>query len=526
MNLIPKVLNSSFTSEKVIVRKIFLHPDCDLKTNIMRVFRLPLAQEHDGMELLCQKDLNRIKFRFGGDRMQDSYILSIESQRITVYYAYYNGLINAISTLEQLLFDLILGKEYALLSTGVIYDSPKYSYRGLLIDVSRHFRTMEELKKTIRLMSFYKLNFLHLHLTDDQGWRIEVKKYPKLTNGGNIRKATQLNRKGKTDSKEYGKGLFYTQDELKSLVNYAKDFGIEIVPEIDVPGHLLGAISRYSELSCSKKPVDVRVEWGVEKIIACASNPKAVEFIKAVIDEVAEIFPCQYFHIGGDEVPKDEWKACKSCQSKMKELGLKNENELQGWLTDLITEYLNSKGKQAVIWDENLNVSIKSNSTVTQLWSHKLDKSQSEEWIKKGNKMLISYCHNFYFDYPYGKTPLKKTYSFSGKVIKLKPQYEKNVLGMEAAMWSEWMRDIKKFEFMLYPRMQAFAENCWCESLDYYKSFEQRLKVHLEYLSYEKICYCPLRLCNPSGIIGLKQKHYSKSNISDTYDEMRLANTK
>jgi len=127
---------------------------------------------------------------------------------------------------------------------------------------------MEELKKTIRLMSFYKLNFLHLHLTDDQGWRIEVKKYPKLTNGGNIRKATQLNRKGKTDSKEYGKGLFYTQDELKSLVNYAKDFGIEIVPEIDVPGHLLGAISRYSELSCSKKPVDVRVEWGVEKIIA------------------------------------------------------------------------------------------------------------------------------------------------------------------------------------------------------------------------------------------------------------------
>ena len=137
--------------------------------------------------------------------------------------------------------------------------------------------------------------------------------------------------------------------------------------------------------------------------------------------------------------------------------------------------------------------------------------------------MLISYCHNFYFDYPYGKTSLKKTYSFSGKLIGLKPQYDKNVLGMEAAMWSEWMRDIKKFEFMLYPRMQAFAEICWCEKLDTYKDFEKRLKIHLEYLSYEEICYCPLRLCNPSGITGLKQKRYSKSKISDTYDEMRLA---
>lgn len=524
MHLIPKALNSSLTNKTIKVTKIFLNPDCDFASNIKRIFKIPLAQDCDGTELLCYKDLNEIENRFGSEKIQDAYILYVEEEKITIKYAEYNGLVNALSTLEQLLFDLILGKEYARLSTGVIFDSPKYSYRGLLVDVSRHYRTVEELKKTIHLMSFYKLNFLHLHLTDDQGWRIEIKKYPKLTNGGNIRKSTQLNRKGKTDSKEYGEGLFYTQDDLKSLVNYARDFGIEIVPEIDVPGHLLGAISQYPELSCSKKSVDVRIEWGVEKVIACASNPKTVEFIKDVIDEVCDIFPCRYFHIGGDEVPKDEWKACKSCQSKMKELGLKNENELQGWLTDLITEYLNGKGKQAIIWDENLNVSIKSNSTVTQLWSHKLNKSQSKEWIKNGNKMLISYCHNFYFDYPYGKTSLKKTYSFSGKLIGLKPQYEKNVLGMEAAMWSEWMRDIKKFDFMLYPRMQAFAENCWCDKLDTYKDFEKRLKIHLEYLSYEKICYCPLRLCNPSGIIGLKQKHYSKSKISDTYDEMRLAN--
>ncbi len=523
MHLIPKVLNSEFTNETIEVTKLFLNPACNFASNIKRIFKIPLSQDCSETELLCLNDLNEIERHFDEEKIRDAYILSVETKKITIKYATYNGLVNALSTLEQLLFDLILGNEYARLSTGVIYDSPKYSYRGLLVDVSRHYRTVDELKKTIRLMSFYKLNFLHLHLTDDQGWRIEIKKYPKLTDGGNIRKSTQLNRKGETDSKVYGANLFYTQDDLKSLVNYARDFGIEIVPEIDVPGHLLGAISQYPELSCSKKSVDVRVEWGVEKVIACASNPKTVEFIKDVIDEVCDIFPCKYFHIGGDEVPKDEWEACKSCQSKMKELGLKNENELQGWLTDLITEYLNGKGKQAVIWDENLNVPIKSNSTVTQLWSHKLNKSQSKEWIKNGNKMLISYCHNLYFDYPYGKTSMKKTYSFSGKLIGLKPQYEENVLGIEAAMWSEWMRDIKKFEFMLYPRMQALAEICWSQKLDGYKYFEKRLKIHLEYLSSEKIYYCPLRLCNPSGIIGLKQKYYSKSKVYDTYDEIRLA---
>lgn len=214
MHLIPKALNSSLTNKTIKVTKIFLNPDCDFASNIKRIFKIPLAQDCDGTELLCYKDLNEIENRFGSEKIQDAYILYVEEEKITIKYAEYNGLVNALSTLEQLLFDLILGKEYARLSTGVIFDSPKYSYRGLLVDVSRHYRTVEELKKTIHLMSFYKLNFLHLHLTDDQGWRIEIKKYPKLTNGGNIRKSTQLNRKGKTDSKEYGKGLYYTQDEL------------------------------------------------------------------------------------------------------------------------------------------------------------------------------------------------------------------------------------------------------------------------------------------------------------------------
>lgn len=526
MNIIPKVVNYELNGKSVLIKFLSLHQNCEFQSFIINNTNLPIVDNEEGISLLCKNNAEEISKHFNKDKMKDAYIIHIENKRIEIFYSCYSGFVNAISTLEQLLLDLALGNEFATVKTGYIYDTSKYSYRGLLVDVSRHYRTVEELKKTIRMMSFYKLNYLHLHLTDDQGWRIEIKKYPKLTNGGNIRNSTQLNLKGKTDSKKYGKGLYYTQDELKSLVKYAKEYGIEIIPEIDVPGHLLGAISQYPELSCSKKRIDVRVEWGVEKIIACASDPNTLRFIEDIIDEVVEIFPCKYFHIGGDEVPKDEWKTCKSCQNKMKELGLKNENELQGWLTDVITEYLNNKGKQAVIWDENLDVPIKANSTITQLWSNKLNKSQSEDWIKKGNKMLISYCHNFYFDYPYGKTPLKKTYLFSSKTIKLKPQYEKNVLGMEAAMWSEWMRDITKFEFMLYPRMQAFSENCWCDNLDSYEGFEDRLKSHLEYLSCEEIIYCPLHICNPSGMNKLKQWKYSRSKTTDTYDEMRLAKLK
>ena len=172
MYLIPKVLNSEFTNETIEVTKLFLNPACNFASNIKRIFKIPLSQDCSETELLCLKDLNEIERHFDKEKIRDAYILSVETKKITIKYATYNGLVNALSTLEQLLFDLILGNEYARLSTGVIYDSPKYSYRGLLVDVSRHYRTVEELKKTIRLMSFYKLNFLHLHLTDDQGWRI------------------------------------------------------------------------------------------------------------------------------------------------------------------------------------------------------------------------------------------------------------------------------------------------------------------------------------------------------------------
>lgn len=523
MNLIPKVLENNLNGKEIKIKNICLDDACEFKNFLLNGTDIPFAAENGDISLICKSDASKIKKYFEKEKTKDAYILQVEESIIKIYYADYSGFINAVSTLEQLLIDLILKKEYSVLKTGSIYDGPKYSYRGLLVDVSRHFRSIGELKKTIRMMAFYKLNYLHLHLTDDQGWRIEIKKYPKLINGGNIRKATQITKDGKTDLKPYGKGLYYSKEDINELVAFAADYGVEIIPEIDVPGHLLGAISQYPDLSCSKKHVDVRIECGVENIIACASNPGTIKFIKDVLDEVSEMFPCRYFHIGGDEVPKGEWEKCPTCQKKIKELGLKDENELQGWLVNLLTEHLNSKGKDVIIWDENMNIKLQSDTTVTQLWAKKLNKSQSEKQIKDGKKMIVSYCRNFYFDYPYGQTSLKKTYSYSSQIIGLKPEYEKSVLGMEAAMWSEWFRDFKKFEFMLYPRISAFSEKCWSEDCNDYDNFEFRLMRHIELFKAKGITYCPIKLCNPRGLTGLKQKYFARSKKTDTYDEMRLA---
>lgn len=522
MNIIPAPLKRIFKGKDIVADSVLLHKESQYKEYLINNFKIPFTQGEKSIYLLCQQDEDIIKKNFPINKVNEAYIVDIDEEVINVKFSSYRGFINAISTVEQLMLEFILGNNSVSLKKETIYDSPKYSYRGLLVDCARHFVPVSQLKKTVEMMSFYKLNYLHLHLTDDQGWRIEIKKYPLLTQKGSVRSETQLTLSGKKDGKEYGKGMFYTQDELRELVSYAEKYAVEIIPEIDMPGHLLGAISQYPYLSCSENTVNVRNCWGVEKIIACASKDETFKFLTDVIDEAIDIFPCRYFHIGGDEVPKDEWKKCPSCQQKIKELGLKNENELQGWFENKVIDYLERKGKQVLIWDENLGVSPASKKTVLQLWRNELNRAQSFEWIKNGGKMLVSYGKHFYFDYPYGRTSLKKTYGFLPQNIKLKQSDFVHILGQEAAVWTEWIRDKEKYEFMLYPRMQAFAENCWSENTDDYSDFEKRLKRHLEYLRINHIDYCPLSLCNPKGITGVKQKILANLRTSDTYGEIRL----
>lgn len=522
MNIIPKPQKIISSGGVITVLSLCFHAQCEYTEFLKENLGVPFEKNEESLCLLCIKDEKAISDNFSPNRRNDAYILTLKKGNITLCYGSYSGFLNGAAALKQLFMKFTVEESKASLEECIIYDSPKYSYRGLLVDCARHFVPIDELKKTIKMMWLYKLNYLHLHLTDDQGWRIEIKKYPLLTEKGSVRSETQLNLKGSTDGREYGKGLFYTQDELRELVDFAHCYGVEIVPEIDMPGHFLSAISQYPNLSCGGKAVNVRNKWGIEKVIACASKDETFSFLTDIINEVAKIFPCQYFHIGGDEVPKDEWEKCPLCQKKIRELGLKNENELQGWFQNKIIEYLESKGKQTLIWDEQLGVSPVSKNTVLQLWRNELDRAQSFDWIEQGGKVLISYGKNFYFDYPYGKTSLKKTYSFIPKNIKLKEKDFDNILGQEAAVWTEWIRDKEKYEFMLYPRMQAFAENCWSENADNYSEFENRLKLHLEYLRANSVDYCPMNLCNPKGLAGLRQKIFAISRTSDTYGEIRM----
>ena len=522
MNIIPKPLKIEFTGETFSANSVFLHSDCAYSEFLKENFNIPVSLKETGICLLTKQDTKGISEKLPENCTKDAYILEIRKDSITLCFSEYSGFMNGISTVSQILSDILMCGGSALIKCGKIYDASKYAYRGLLIDSARHFIPVSELKKTIKMMALYKLNYLHLHLTDDQGWRIEIKKYPLLTENGSVRGETQLTLSGRTDGREYGDGLFYTQNELLELVAFAEKYGVEIIPEIDMPGHLLGAISQYPYLSCAEKEVTVRTRWGVEKVIACAAKEESFQFLFDILDEVTALFPCKYFHIGGDEVPKDEWKKCPKCQNKMKELGLKNENEIQGWFENRIIDYLEAKGKEVLIWDENLGVSPVSKKTVLQLWRNELNRAQSLEWVKNGGRMLISYGKHFYFDYPYGKTPLKMTYGFKPKNIKLKENDMDYVLGQEAAVWTEWIRDTDKFEFMLYPRMQAFSENCWAENTGDYNNFEQRLKPHLEFLEQNGIMFCPLSLCNPKGFTGLKQKFFTKNRFDDTYSEFKM----
>ena len=239
-----------------------------------------------------------------------------------------------------------------------VSDAPKYAYRGFMLDCARHFWTIDKIKQILDVMAALKMNEFHWHLSEDQGWRAEIKKYPLLTEKGSIRNGTQVSpRDSAPDSArvkdaEYGRGLYYTQEQMREIVAYAAQRHIEVIPEIDMPGHMVAAIACYPELSCRGEATEVSPKWGVLDNICCCGKEDVYRFAKDVIDELVEIFPGRFFHIGGDEVPKKRWKECPACQKKIRELGLKDENALQGYFNNQIAEYLRSKGKRMIAWNE------------------------------------------------------------------------------------------------------------------------------------------------------------------------------
>ena len=377
--------------------------------------------------------------------IKEGYQLKINRNDISIEASSREGIFYGIQTLTQLM-ELNRHENNIVLPTCKINDSPSFKHRGMLLDCCRHFFDKKVIKKYIDLLSQYKMNKLHWHLTEDQGWRIAIDKYPKLTSIGSQRKDS---------SGSYGG--YYTKEDIKEIVDYAKNKHIEVIPEIEFPGHSQAAIAAYPQLSCTGKPIDVATEWGVFKDIYCAGNDSVFTFMEDVLGEVIELFPSSFIHIGGDEAPKTRWENCPKCQKRMLEENLNDEHELQSYFIKRIEKYLNSRGKTLIGWDEILEGGLAKNAVV-QSWR---GMNGGIEAAKHGNKVIMSPTSHAYFDYSIKSTDLKQVYHFDPIPTELDSIQKQLVLGGECNLWSEHIPNEKKLDEMVFPRMLAMSEVLW-----------------------------------------------------------------
>lgn len=399
----------------------------------------------------------------------EGYTLRTTSQGVEVVGQTAHGLFYGMQSLLQLLPAEIesstVVKTINWFAPAVdIKDEPAFGYRGMLIDVCRHFLTVEEMKKHIDILSMFKINTLHWHLTEDQGWRIEIKKYPRLTEVGSKRI--------EGDGTEYGG--FYTQDQIKDIVQYAQERFVTIIPEIELPGHAMGAIAAYPELACNPKTqkgsdYKVRNLWGIEVDVYCAGREKVFEFISDVIDEVAPLFPGEYFHIGGDECPKDRWKTCPDCQKRIKEEGLKDEHELQSYVIRRAQKMLEKHGKKLIGWDEILEGGLAPSATVMS-WRGEQGGIAS---ANMGHDVIMTPGDGgLYIDHYQGDpkiepvaiccySTLEKVYSYYPIPDSIAPDKRHHILGAQVNVWAEYLYNNSIRELRSYPRTQALAEAVW-----------------------------------------------------------------
>ena len=434
---------------------------------------------------------------------QEGYTMEAGTEQLTVTASSIAGAFYAVQSFRQLTLTELLDNPQ-MLSMHALYikDEPLYQYRGILFDDARYFHGPETVKSLLDMMAFNKLNVLHWHLTDNEGWRIEIKKYPKLTEIGSHRRGSQHMAWGNKSIDWTEHEGFYTQKEISEIVAYATRRNIMIVPEIDMPAHLGAAIAAYPELSCANVKMDVPIIHGatpetngIGDVIACAGKEFTYRFIYDVIDELSVLFPAPYFHIGGDEAPKKEWKKCPHCQAVIKEKGLKDEEELQGYFNNKVAVYLQRKGKRMIGWNEILKARTLDNGVIAEYWTPQRDPNV-ENYLMYGRNVIIAKHQAFYFDMPYAQNPLKRTYNFTPEKYGLNSDTE-GILGVEGTLWSEWISTDERINYQLYPRMQALSEVAWTKTeLRDYKDFRQRLNKYLPILDKMNIGYCPPSMMN------------------------------
>lgn len=416
----------------------------------------------------------------------EGYHLEIDPDHIFVEGSTERGIVWALTTAVTLLS----GREIPCCQ---IEDVPRFTHRGTHLDCARHFFPAEEVKRIIEGISLAKMNVLHWHLSDDQGWRIESKLFPELC---------QVS------------GRYFTQQEIKEIVEFARIRGVEIIPEIDMPGHTTGILAAYPQYSCSGKSVKLAASGGIYPVILCPGQEDTFSFLEKLLDEIIPLFPGPRFHIGGDEAPKTEWAKCPHCQNRMKTQGFTQPQQLQGYFSQRIQAILKKHNKQAVCWNDLLLSSNAPKDVQIQYWTLQ-HRSAMEPFIREGGQWIYSDMFELYFDYPHSMTSLKKVYETEPHLGKTPCREEKSLQGIECCLWTEHISDSKVVEQLLFPRVLAVSELCWCGKRNYIE-FEKRVQGMLSGKLGQAVSFMPADQWNPKGKKRRQEalQYFSKMNAA------------
>ena len=461
-------------------------------------FELKLAEGDENItSRMIILQLNKI----ADARGDEGYTLDIGRKSVLITANTTKGIFYGIQTLYQMLISgktvMENGRRFIILPIVSIEDMPRFKYRGMHLDVCRHMFPVEFIKKYIDLLAFYKFNAFHWHLTEDQGWRIEIKKYPKLNEIGSWRKETLVGHGGKTpftyDGVPYGG--YYTQNEVKEIVTYAQERMITVIPEIEMPGHSLAALASYPELGCTGGPYEVATKWGVFEDIYCTKE-ETFDFLENVLVEIIELFPSEYIHIGGDEAPKTRWMECVTCQKTINREGLKDEKELQSYFIQRMEKFLNKYDKNIIGWDEILEGGLAPNATVMS-WR---GTEGGIEAAKMNHDAVMTPGSHCYFDHYQanpkseplaigGYTTLEKVYSYNPIPLDLSEIDSEHILGAQGNVWTEYMISPEHVEYMILPRMAALSEVVWTGNKDWVY-FQKRITDHFKIYEILGYNYC------------------------------------
>lgn len=530
MNIIPLPNYYKFTAGQTTCNGFNVQGDDDFCVNylldILKEKSLFNAESVNIFITIDKHRINRVFEECTNDELKnEAYIITVTATEITIAASTPIGAFYGIQSLRQYLCLDTNSNGSITYDHIVIEDIPVMKWRGYMLDIARHFFDLEELKRLIDLISMAKINKFHIHFSDDQGFRLDLKDFPKLKSIASKRKDTQL---GGWSGKKY-RGVPHegtlNEEQIIELINYATPRGVDIIPEIDLPGHTMALVSAYPELCCepNSENIEVMSTFSRSYHLICAGKESSYEFLFKLLDAVCDLFTSPYIHIGGDEAPKDTWKKCPNCQQAIKDNNLNDEDELQGLFTNRIADYLAKKGKRVIVWNEALTDNLDP-SVLGQYWEG--DGVVARENAISGREIISSHNSKCYLDYVHASISLNDIYSYNPYPARLPLTYHNQVIGVEAPLWTEWVYDRAKIDFNTFPRLIALSENAWTKrNVRSFANFHDRLKDYLLILDTLGVNYAPQKIYSVKSYF--KKKRICKEwSCGDQYYELAISRKK